>query len=182
MSSSSPTGALLDFSIAGIETDCKFSQDAYAWMIPVEAVRHVCLGVTANDAHGSWSAGIFRANDSLLGAPNRDRKRRLTAEGHESVEWLFTDAHLPPNVLLQIPPQVAAEILGLTSGQQRTNELFRLVRSRVESTHATIATVARQHDYMKRVRYNGGGPRSHLRSEGIVILGHSEATPGLRKA
>ncbi|YCK42625.1 NaeI family type II restriction endonuclease [Actinomadura sp. ATCC 39365] len=34
----------------------------------------------------------------------------------------------------------------------------------------SVATVAMQEDYMKRVRGNGGA-RSTLRSEGIVILG-----------
>ena len=35
---------------------------------------------------------------------------------------------------------------------------------------AAVATVARQDDYMKRVRANGGA-RTHLQPEGIIILG-----------
>jgi Restriction endonuclease NaeI len=34
----------------------------------------------------------------------------------------------------------------------------------------TVATVAQQDDYMKRIRYNGGS-RSSLQLEGIIILG-----------
>ncbi|MGD2101224.1 MAG: NaeI family type II restriction endonuclease, partial [Acidimicrobiia bacterium] len=58
----------------------------------------------------------------------------------------------------------------LPSGQKRVNELFRRVQGQV-IPRGTIATVAQQDDYMKRVRYNGGA-RSHLRDEGIVIFGH----------
>ena len=163
-------GVVLDFSIEGVETDCKFSQEVYAWMIPVEAVGRLCLVLTANDARARWSAGVFRSQVSLLGAANRDQKRRLTAEGRESVEWLWSDAELPPNILLQLPEGRADAILRLTSGQQRVNGLFRQVQRRV-IPRGTVATVARQSDYMKRVRYNGGA-RSHLQDEGIVILGH----------
>lgn len=163
-------GETLDFSVAGVEIDCKFSQDNYAWMIPTEAVGHLCLVLTANDFEGRWSAGVVRATENLLGAPNRDRKRRLTAEGRKSVVWLWSNREFPPNVLLQIPEHVAEEVLRPRYGQPRINELFRQVRRRI-ITRGTVATVARQTDYMKRVRYNGGA-RSHLRDEGIVIFGH----------
>lgn len=162
-------GVILDFSIAGVETDCKFSQDNYAWMIPVEAVGQLCLVLNASDAQALWSAGVVRAREELLGAPNRDRKRRLTAAGRESVTWLWIEANFPSNVLLQISEELADSILSLTSGQKRVNELFRRVQRRV-IPRGTVATVARQSDYMKRVRANGGA-RSHLRDEGIVIFG-----------
>ena len=163
-------GKDLDFSIAGVETDCKFSQDNYAWMITVEAVGQVCLVLTANDEKGRWSAGLMRVGAEFLGAPNRDLKRRLTATGRASVLWLWSDSEFPPNVLLQIPKQAADAILQPRHGQPRVNELFRRVRERT-IPRGTVATVARQADYMKRVRYNGGA-RSQLRGEGIVIFGH----------
>lgn len=163
-------GAVLDFSIAGVETDCKFSQDVFAWMIPIEAVDQICLVVTADETDALWSAGLVRASESFLGAPNRDLKRRLNAVGREAVTWLWRNVELPPNVLLQLPRELADTILGLSSGQQRVNELFRHVQCRL-IPRGTIATVARQADYMKRIRYNGGA-RSHLRDEGIVIFGH----------
>jgi hypothetical protein len=166
-------GTVLDFLIAGVEVDCKFSQDRFAWMIPVEAVDQVCLVVTADETNSHWSAGLVRAERSFLGAPNRDMKRRLNTDGRSNVAWLWRDADLPPNILMQIPRALADTILGLPSGQQRVNELFRRVQGRL-IPRGTVATVARQFDYMKRVRYNGGA-RSHLRSKGIVIFGQSGA-------
>jgi hypothetical protein len=48
---------------------------------------------------------------------------------------------------------------------------------------AAVATTGEQVDYMKRIRYNGGA-RSHLRPEGIIILGqyrnHAEVARALR--
>jgi hypothetical protein len=55
------------------------------------------------------------------------------------------------------------------SGQARVNELFRLIQ-RVRIGRNTVATVAQQDDYMKRVRANGGA-RTALAHEGIVIIG-----------
>jgi hypothetical protein len=42
-------GQLLDYSIAGVEVDCKYSQQSGSWMIPPEAHNHLCLVVSADD-------------------------------------------------------------------------------------------------------------------------------------
>src|SRR5699024_10115276 len=57
------------------------------------------------------------------------------------------------------------------SGQTRLDELFRRTLGR-RVGRGVVATVARQSDYMKRVRSNGGS-RTRLAPEGIVILGDS---------
>jgi hypothetical protein len=62
-----------------------------------------------------------------------------------------------------------AAILDQLSGQQRVNELFRRAQCR-PVTRTVVATVAKQDDYMKRVRA-GSGARDQLRPEGIVIFG-----------
>jgi hypothetical protein len=41
---------------------------------------------------------------------------------------------------------------------------------------AELATVAQQDDFMKRARGNGGA-RTHLRQEGILVLGHQDQDP-----
>ena len=51
--------------------------------------------------------------------------------------------------------------------------LFRLAQQRLIS-RTVVATVAKQEDYMKRIRGNGGS-RSSLRKEGIVIIGQYES-------
>ena len=83
--------------------------------------------------------------------------------------WLFSRCELQENVLVRMAEPDVAGILAPRSGQQRVNELFRRAqRRRVSRT--VVATVAKQDDYMKRVRA-GGGARDQLRPEGIVIFG-----------
>ena len=163
-------GAVLDYSIAGAEVDCKFSQRVGGWMIPPEAFGMLLLLVSASDEQGRWCAGLVRARSQhLRTAPNRDLKRGLNEAGTGAIRWLHLRAPLAENALLRLPTRTVAGILALPSGQQRVNELFRRAQGR-RITRAVIATVAQQDDYMKRVRA-GGGARDQLRGEGIVILG-----------
>lgn len=167
-------GVKLDYQIAGHEVDCKYSQSMGGWMIPNEARGELCLVVTAADTASTWSAGVVRMTEENLGAgKNRDAKSTLNQAGRADIVWLQRDAELPPNILLALPQETVDHILEPTSGQQRINRLFRLVQGQ-RVTRGVIATVAKQDDYMKRVRENGGA-RSHLRDEGIVILGDYQA-------
>lgn len=163
-------GDKLDFRIAGHEVDCKYSQRDGGWMIPNEAHGELCLVVTADDSKSRWSAGLVRAIPAALNlGRNRDAKATLSAYGRSTIAWLQREADLTPNVLLSLPEDVLHRIFGHQSGQARLNELFRLVQDR-RISRGVVATVAQQHDYMKRLRYNGGS-RSYLKGEGIVILG-----------
>jgi hypothetical protein len=124
----------------------------------------------ANDEQGKWSAGLFRVSEDMLTADNRDKKRSLTAAARDGrVRWLFRGAALPDNVLLRLPRSDLEAIFAFQSGAMRTHELFRRAQGRLVSRNA-VATVAMQHDPLKRVRANGGS-RSVLRAEGIVIFG-----------
>jgi hypothetical protein len=163
-------GEVMDFNIEGHEVDCKYSQGLGKWMIPNEAVGQICLVVTADDAASLWSAGLVRPTIDLLGlGRNRDAKATLNPAGRLSIRWIAQQAPLPPNILLSLPPDDVRAILTMRSGQARVNELFRrAIGKRI--SRGVVATVARQHDYMKRVRYNGGS-REHLRPEGILIFG-----------
>ena len=165
-------GNKMDYQIAGVEVDCKFSQKLGGWMIPLEAHGEVCLLVWAEDsATPKWSMGLVRASASHLNSGgNQDKKVTLNKVGMQAVEWLFKNAEMPPNVLLQLTDHEVAQIFqNKNSGQQRINELFRVAQKR-RIGRAIIATVAQQEDYMKRVRGNGGA-RSLLQPEGIIILG-----------
>jgi hypothetical protein len=42
-------GDVLDYTIANVDVDCKYSQTVGGWMIPPEARDHVCLVVSASD-------------------------------------------------------------------------------------------------------------------------------------
>jgi hypothetical protein len=76
---------------------------------------------------------------------------------------------LPPNILLGLEERTLAAIFDPPSGQERINQLLRLVQG-ARIGRGVIATVAQQRDYMKRIRENGGA-RSLLRPEGILVLG-----------
>lgn len=177
-------GNKMHYSIDGIDVDCKYSQDLGRWMIPPEAMGHLCLGVRASDDAGLWSAGLFRVTEEVLTKKEgtRDGKRSLTATARKNaVHWLFEDAPLPENILLRLSEKDIAAIFASRYGTQRVHELFRRTQGRVVS-RGVVATVAQQDDFIKRVRYNGGS-RSALRPEGIVILGqygnHQAVAQGL---
>lgn len=163
-------GTVLDYSIAAVDVDCKYSQRLGGWMIPPEAVGRLCLVIWGSDEMGKWSAGVVRARPELLTAGgNRDSKRQLNRRGRDAIVWLSSDAPLPPNVLLQLPRDRVDFLFSLPHGTQRLNELFRVALGRRVNRNV-VATVARQDDFMKRIRANGGS-RTTLQREGIVILG-----------
>lgn len=163
-------GVKLDYKIANYEIDCKYSQKLGGWMIPPEAFGELLLVCTASDTDSTWSMGVVRASsENLRGSSNRDGKTGLNAKGRASITWLHRDAELPPNVLLQIPQETVDDIFSKPSGQQRLNQLLRAVQNR-RIGRWTIATVAQQDDFMKRLRANGGS-RSALQPEGIIVLG-----------
>lgn len=163
-------GSILDYAVDGIEVDCKYSFRVGGWMIPPEAFGKILLVITANDESSEYAVGLVRASEeNRRTSTNRDGKTGLNANGRERIQWLHFGAELPPNVLLQLEPELVENIMEPKSGQQRINRLFReVLNTRIGRN--TVATVAQQDDYMKRVRYNGGA-REHLASEGIVILG-----------
>ncbi|MCI3930923.1 NaeI family type II restriction endonuclease [Streptomyces sp. AN091965] len=164
-------GLIMDYRIAGIEVDCKYSQKFGSWMIPPEAVGHLCLLVWADDYKSQWSSGLFRVRQEWLNpGGNRDSKLTVAAEHRrDKIMWLWRDAKLPENVLLHMRPQDRDAVFASKYGQQRLNELFRRVQQRPIGRNV-VRTVAQQKDYMKRVRGNGGS-RSALRPEGILIMG-----------
>lgn len=165
-------GAVLDYQIAGHEIDCKYSQSMGGWMLPRECFGHLLLVATAVDAAaGRWNLGVVRASDeNRRTSENRDGKTGLNMRGRGQIAWLHRDAELPPNVLLQLDAETIEAVFRSGSGQRRTIELLRLVTNRRIGRN-TIATVARQDDYMARLRDNGAGARTILRREGYLIPG-----------
>jgi hypothetical protein len=163
-------GTLLDYQVAGREIDCKFSHQLGSWMLPPECFGQLLLVCTASDALSTWSMGVVRASEEYRrpGA-NRDGKTGLNSRGREQIAWLHRDRPLPPNVLLHLPTADIEAIFAKRSGQQRLNELFRRATNQRIGRN-TVATVAQQDDYMKRVRANGGS-RTALADEGYLILG-----------
>jgi hypothetical protein len=178
-------GRVLDYRIAGIDVDCKFSQAMGGWELPPEAIGHLCLVVTASDDSATWHAGLVRATEDKLGRPNRDMKRKLLASGEGTVLWLYENHSLPPNLLLQIGEDDRERIFrarsanNRVSGQARLNELFRTVQGEVVR-RAVVATVAMQDDSMKRAR--DCRLEKNLGREGFLVLGHQEQDPEVAEA
>ncbi|MGW0393906.1 NaeI family type II restriction endonuclease [Streptomyces sp. NPDC003042] len=163
-------GSAMDYQIAGIDVDCKYSQRFGSWMIPPEALGHLCLLVWADDHKTRWSAGLLRIREEWLNrGNNRDLKMTISAAHRDEIRWLWRDALLPENVLLHIDPEDRRHIFAHASGQARLNELFSRVQNRRISRNI-VRTVAQQKDYLKRVRGNGGS-RSALQNKGILIMG-----------
>jgi hypothetical protein len=174
-------GVEMDYSIAGLEVDCKFSRAPRGWQIPLEADGHVCLLVWADDEQSRWSAGLIRISNAVLrSGGNRDRKRTLNDNGLGNICWLWRDQILPENLLLHLDDVTRARIFALAgkrSGQKRVNELFRSVQGRIISRTA-VMTAGQQDDPPKRVR----DARKQLRPEGVVILGHQGDHPRIASA
>lgn len=169
-------GDPMDYLIQGINVDCKYSQKFGSWMIPPEALGHLCLLVWADDTKSRWRAGIMRIRQEWLNkGNNRDQKSTIASIHRDNIQWLWpeNECELPENVLLHLPPDDVKAVFAPTSGQQRLNELFRLAQQRIISRNV-VRTVAQQKDYMKRVRGNGGA-RSALAPEGILIMGDYES-------
>jgi hypothetical protein len=174
-----------DYRIAGVQVDCKFSQDEWGWMLPPEVFGELALVIWANDYRSLWRAGLLRVDElHLRGGQNRDAKRSLLAEFRSDVHFLWAeesrDRPLPSNLLLHLDSERRDAIVNAKSrsgrhGQARVNELFRRVQG-VLVDRTTIETLARQDDPMKRAR-GSGGARTYLQPEGIVVLGHQQNDP-----
>ncbi|MFI0962362.1 NaeI family type II restriction endonuclease [Streptomyces sp. NPDC021080] len=163
-------GDAMDYQIAGVDVDCKYSQQFGSWMIPPEAMDHLCLLAWADDYKSLWSIGLVRIRHEWLNTGNnRDLKLTIKAEHRDKIRWLWRDEALPENVLLHMNTADRAAVFASDSGQRRLNELFRRAQKRRIGRNV-VRTVAQQKDYMKRVRGNGGS-RSALRPEGILIMG-----------
>jgi len=163
-------GIKLDYQVAGLDVDCKFSQRMYGWMIPPEAIGHLLVVGFVDDAASEFAFGVVRASEAhCRTASNRDAKVQLNPLGRDAVRWIERPGQLPPNVLLRCDESDLQAIFAARSGQQRVNELLRRVTGQRIGRNV-VATVAQQDDFMKRVRANGGA-RTLLQPEGLVVLG-----------
>jgi hypothetical protein len=177
-------GLSMDYEIAGVDVDCKYSQTLGGWEFPPEAydARHLCLVLWASDELSRFSVGLIRVARDVLGAPNRDMKRKLVGEGIDAVRWLFQDTPLPENLLLHLDEDLRARIFAAggrrNSGQRRVDMLFRLVQRRLVN-RASVEAAAQQKDPMKRAR--DARRRDRLGGEGILVLGHQEHDPDVAR-
>lgn len=161
----------MDYSIAGIDVDCKWSKKFGGWQIPGEAVGHVCLLVWADDQASELAVGIIRIDESLLVGGNRDGKRSIQSPiGRSRIQWLVQRGPgLPPNFLLHLAAEDRTAILRHRGGDARARELFMRCEGTIIHRH-TIESIGQQVDESRRFR---GETRVRLLAAGFEILnGH----------
>ena len=159
---------LLDLKIDGLDVDIK-NTVGNNWMIPDEASGKPCILVASNELTARCSLGVIVAKPEYLTAgANKDNKRSVSAAGFAHIHWILHNHSYPSNFWEKTPAETAHYIMLGASGNERLIRLFRALPGRV--IHRDIVQgVARQLDYMKRLRKNGGA-RDTLAREGIAIL------------
>lgn len=173
----------LDLHILGQDADVKFTI-GNNWMIPRECVGELCLLLAADEERARCYFGVFVADPAYLTeSVNQDQKKSISAAGFANILWLLNHHPLQPNFWRTIPPQAAALIAEQPTGNERVMALFRAVQDRPVPRDVIEAT-ARQKDFMRRIRADGGrGTRDLLAREGILLMSGKYDTPlikGLR--
>lgn len=176
-----PHGVILDLQIGGREVDVKSTTGGgWGWMIPPEALNHLCILLRVNEIASTCAFGLVRARpDYLNPGKNRDAKSTFSASGRHNIWWLAQDYSYTPNFWTMISEQVRERIMGHGGGARRIAELF---ESCLETpvSRTLIASIAAQDDFMKRIRRKGGA-RDFLAPKGIAIL-YSETDRDVIKA
>lgn len=170
---------ILDFKIGDHDVDVKFTMRDN-WMIPPEALGHTCLVCRVSERDARFWIGLVRTvPENLTNSPNRDGKVSISAQGKKSIHWIAENQPFPANIWEDISQSEAAEIFQPNGGTERLVLLLKKFLGK-PIHRSTIHSVARQHDYMKRLRLNQGA-RDYLHPQGIVILSGSQDGPLLKK-
>ncbi|MEH7829266.1 NaeI family type II restriction endonuclease [Gemmobacter denitrificans] len=170
----------LDAVVAGHDTDIKHTM-GNNWMIPGEAIGQPCILVAADEVRARSYLGLIVARPEYLTASaNRDAKKSISAAGFAHICWVFSDYPYPPNFWRTIPAESVERIVSGRTGNERVMALFREVQG-IPVTRETVEGVARQKDFMRRIRADGGrGTRDLLAAEGILLLSGKYDGPLIR--
>lgn len=145
-------GIVLDNLICGHEVDTKFSLTG-DWMIPTEAIGHLCLLIAANDNTSTFSVGLLRTiPDVLTVGSNQDKKKTVSSAGKKKIVWLLHKEPLPRNFLLDVDANLRAQILAPPSASRRLRSLFTLVTGQIIPRSAILQVAQLRGDPLKRAR------------------------------
>ncbi|MFC9240886.1 NaeI family type II restriction endonuclease [Streptomyces decoyicus] len=203
-------GADLDWSIAGLDIDCKFSKDLGGWEIPMEMylcadhgerggrADHVAVLTWMNDDTSQWAAGIVRitderlrwkqerdANGNRVRAYNRDNKRKVDHVAKSEIYWLWggLQTDLPTNLLLHLEREARKRILPAPRPGRAPSG-----QQRVNQLFREVQDRIVGRQTVVTVAQQDDSPkrardaRKHLRPEGIVVLGHQGPHPHVARA
>ena len=169
-----PKGNVLDLSVDGVEVDIKNTTQSN-WTIPLESHGRPAVLLRFDERRALCDAGLIIVRPEYLNAgQNRDAKKTLSQSGLTNAWWLLHQHPYPPNFWEVLPSQDRREIFAAGGASARLAELFTKLQRRPIS-RLQVQAVAQQHDYMKRLRRNGGA-RDILADRGIALLsGRSDA-------
>lgn len=157
----------MDTVVEGHSVDIKWSIRPAGWMIPREAVGHLCLLVSADEAGGRFKVGLVRCRPEYLnkGDGQGDRKKTLSSVGRSKIRWLAR-GDLSPNFIATLPAAIRDDVMAQPKGQPRVTRLFTLL-PRSPVPRLAVVTLAQQPgDPMRRIRKDKGD-----RLQGLVVLG-----------
>lgn len=158
----------LDFYIANKDVDVKFTT-VNNWMIPTEAVGHICILIAEDKERLLSYFGLLKADaEYLTKAGNKDEKVSVSAEGFKHIKWLLAEFPFPANFWRNVRVDQREEIFSSRGGTARLVKLFEMFQE-VPINRSVIVDIGRQKDNLKRVRGNGGA-RDELQKRGISIL------------
>jgi Restriction endonuclease NaeI len=165
-----PKGVKLDLLVGGQEVDVKSTTGGKSgWMIPLEAIGHLCILLRVNEVASTCAVGLVRARQEYLRlGENRDKKTSFSAEGARNIWWMVQDLGYTPNFWTQINTELRETIMGQNGGTKRLTILFENCLE-MPISRVLIASIAAQDDFMKRIRRNNGA-RDNLAPKGIAIL------------
>ncbi|MDF1776676.1 MAG: NaeI family type II restriction endonuclease [Rhizobiaceae bacterium] len=163
-----PKGSVLDMSVDGVEVDIK-NTIARSWMLPREVMGKPAMLVRANEKLAKCDIGIVICHPEYMrGSTNQDGKGGLRAAAHVNIWWILRGHPYPQNFWEALSLVDRNQILASGSGTNRIAALFERIQRRPIS-RLQVQALAQQHDYMKRIRRNGGA-RDILAPKGIALL------------
>ncbi|NTH46618.1 hypothetical protein G6K98_15930 [Agrobacterium rhizogenes] len=163
-----PKGKILDMLVEGVEVDIK-NTVGRNWMVPTESLGRPAFLIRANEKTAICDVGmvIFRS-EYLTTSENKDAKKQLAAAHHSDIWWILRSHPYPPNFWELLSLGERTQIMAAGGGKNRIAALFEKIQRRPIS-RLQVQALAQQHDYMKRIRKNGGA-RDVLAPKGIALL------------
>ena len=163
-----PHGKILDMLVDGIEVDIKMTT-ARDWMIPRESIDRPALLCKANEKTSLCDVGVILCRrEYLRNSRNQDSKGQIAAANYINIWWILKEHPYPENFWERLSMEDRLEIVNAGSGTRRLAALFQKIQCRPIS-RIQVQALAQQHDYMKRIRRNGGA-RDILAPQGIALL------------
>ncbi|KXG84238.1 NaeI family type II restriction endonuclease [Agrobacterium bohemicum] len=163
-----PKGSILDVCVNGVEVDIKMTT-ARDWMIPRESIGRPAILLKADEKRALCDVGLIICRPGYLrSSNNQDKKGQIAAAHYVNIWWMLYREPYPKNFWEVLPLTDRNAIMAAGSGKWRLATLFERIQ-RQPISRSQVQAIAQQHDYMKRLRKNGGA-RDILGPKNIAIL------------